>query len=151
MSYESKQDGYSIKSMFSRLAAEMQDEYPGINWKDVRDILDHKHPRHLAMIAAERYLSMMEEYDRYEGYLTADELCAQSGLTPENLRELEDIRLLNPDTNDGRYRPKLAGWGKKLAYLLDQGWKVDEIRRWAKGRFKTNNPRQWPPVREDWQ
>jgi len=42
-----------------------------------------------------------------------------SGLTIEILKKLEEARLLLPDTKDGRYRPKLVGWGKKLSYLLD--------------------------------
>jgi len=36
-------------------------------------------------------------------------------------------------------------WGKKLAYLLGEGWSVDEIKRWSKERWKSGNPRGWPP------
>jgi hypothetical protein len=72
--------------------------------------------------AIERYLREWQDYDPYEGYLTADELCQQSGLDPGNLSKLREARLLLPDTKDGRYRLKLAGWGKKLAYLLREGW-----------------------------
>jgi hypothetical protein len=86
-----------------------------------------------------------QDYDPYEGYLTADELCQQSGLDPGNLSKLREARLLLPDTKDGRYRPKLAGWGKKLAYLLREGWRVEEIKVWSKERWKAGNPRQWPP------
>ena len=78
-------------------------------------------------------------------------ITGKKSLTIENLKELEDTRLLNPDTQDGRYRPKLAGWATKLAYLLKHGWEPAEIKRWAKGRFKSDNPRQWPPERTDWQ
>jgi len=78
--------------------------------------------------------------------LTTGELCRQSGLGPEDLSRVEAARLLLPDTKDGRYRPKLAGWGKKLVYLLNEGWGIEEIRGWAKGRWKAENPRQWPPV-----
>ena len=49
------------------------------------------------------------------------------------------------------YRPKLIAWAKKLAYLLDHGWELAEIKNWAKGRFHTANPRQWPPKESDWQ
>ena len=69
----------------------------------------------------------------------------QSGLSETDLDRLEDARLLVPDTKDGRHRPKLAGWGKKLAYLLDEGWEIDEIKRWSKERWKSKKPRVWPP------
>ena len=83
-------------------------------------------------------------------YLTAGDLCKRSGLTPQTLAQLEAARLLLPDTKDGHYRPKLASWGRKLAYLISQGWSGDEIKRWAKGRWSTPNPRRWPPDRDDW-
>lgn len=44
--------------------------------------------------------------------MTADELCRHSGLTNEELEKLREYRLLLPDTKDGKYRPKLAGWGR---------------------------------------
>jgi len=81
-----------------------------------------------------------------EGYLNADELCQQRGLDADDLSKLEEARLLLPDTKDRRYRPKLAGWGKKLASLLKEGWGIEEMIAWSKGRWKTKNPRQWPPV-----
>ena len=91
-----------------------------------------------------------ESLNHYLNYLTAEELCQHSGLKPEDLSRLEEIRLLVPDTSDGRFRPKLIGWAKKLNYLIDKGWEPVEIMRWAKRRWKTENPREWPPVREDW-
>ena len=94
----------------------------------------------------ERYLREWQGYDPYEGDLTGDELCQQSGLETDDLARLEVARLLLPDTKDGRYRPKLAGWGKKLAYLLREVWGIEEIKTWANGRWKTENPRQWPPI-----
>jgi hypothetical protein len=54
-----------------------------------------------------------------------------------------------PDTKDGRCRPKLVGWGKKLAYLLGEGWSVEEIKKWSKDRWKSGNPREWPPSRKE--
>jgi len=54
--------------------------------------------------------------------MSADELCQQSGLDPDDLSKLGEARLLLPDTRDGRYRPKLASWGRKLAYLLREWW-----------------------------
>ena len=41
--------------------------------------------------------------------------------------------------------PIVAGWGKKLAYPLGDDWKIEEIKRWSKERWKAGNPRQWPP------
>jgi hypothetical protein len=151
LSYESQSEWHRDKDMLERLAGMMQDVYPGMNWEDTKDILEGKLPRHWKRLAAEWYLAEWQDYDRYEGYLTQDELCQKSGLTVEGLRILEEARLLLPDIQDGRYRPKLVGWGKKLAYLLGQGWELEEIRRWSRGRFKTKNPKQWPPIRKDWQ
>jgi hypothetical protein len=99
-------------------------------------------------LAIERYLREWQNYDPYQGYLNAEELCRQSGLDPEDLSRLEVARLLLPDTKDGRYRPKLAGWGKKLAYLLQAGWEIEEIKAWSQGRWKTENPKQWPPAKK---
>ena len=99
----------------------------------------------MRQLEIERYLREMQNYDPFEGYLSAEELCQQSGLTPENLRKLEEVRLLVPDTKDGRYRPKLVGWGKKLAYLLGEEWGTEEIQRWSKERWKSENPREFPP------
>jgi hypothetical protein len=145
LSYESQSEWHRDKSMFKRLAGMMQGNYPGMNWKDASDLMDNKFSRRLAMRSAERYLALLEDCDPHEGYLTAEELCKQSGLNAENLKELESMRLLNPDTGDGRYRPKLVGWGKKLAYLLGEGWEIEEIKRWSKERWKAKNPRKWPP------
>lgn len=43
------------------------------------------------------------------------------------------------------YRPKLASWARKLAYLLGEGWTVEEIKRWSTERWTWPNPRLWPP------
>jgi hypothetical protein len=60
--------------------------------------------------------------------LTATELCERSGLTQDDLAALESARLLLPDRPSGKYRPKLAGWAGKLAYLLRVGWGIPEIK-----------------------
>lgn len=86
---------------------------------------------------------------RYAGYLSAGELVDQAGLTEAQLDELQRARLLVPD-REGRYRPKLAGWARKLAELLASGWEIPEIKAWSSGRWSTPNPRAWPPAREDW-
>ena len=147
LSYESQTEWHRDKGMFERMAFMMQDTHPGMNWEDMRDIFDNRYPRHWGKLTSKRYRDSWWAYDRHEGYLTQDELCQQSGLTVENLKKLEAARLLVPDTQDGRYRPKLAGWGKKLAYLLGEGWEIEEIKRWSKERWKSGNPRKWPPKR----
>ena len=88
--------------------------------------------------------------DPYADYLTADELYKETGLLPSDLARLDSARLLLPD-HGGKYRPKLVGWSRKLAYLLAQGWEIEEIKHWARWRWAAPNPREWPPIREDWQ
>lgn len=87
---------------------------------------------------------------KYSRYLSAGDLCEQSGLSAGELESLHAARLLVPD-RDGKYRPKLAGWAGKLATLLHAGWSIAEIRRWAAGRWSTPDPRAWPPDRAEWQ
>ncbi len=86
-------------------------------------------------------------YDPYEHYLTEHQLCEESGLTVADLAQLADAHLLLPDTKAGKYRPKLIGWGRKLAYLIQDGWDVSEIKAWAMGRWASKDPRKWPPDR----
>lgn len=86
---------------------------------------------------------------RHSRYLSAGELQAAAGLTGEELARLEEARLLLPD-REGRYRPKLAGWAGKLAYLLRAGWSVESIKAWARGRWSSADPDQWPPDLAAW-
>lgn len=132
--------------LFMRLAASMQDEYPGMSWKDVKAALDGK-----GSYKPPKYYWPPEDnkVDRYANYLTRDELCEKSGLSSKTLAQLEEARLLLPD-RDERYRPKLVSWGQKLAYLLNNGWENTDILAWANGRWKTSNPRQWPPILKEW-
>jgi len=146
LTYESSQEGNQYKYMFQMFALQMQDEYPGLTWKDTRAMLEEDTTPNLKRIWTEKYLREWEDYDPYEHYLTAEQMQEQSGLSEVDLDRLEDARLLVPDTKDGRYRPKLTGWGKKLAYLLGEGWDVFEIKRWSKDRWKLKNPREWPPL-----
>jgi hypothetical protein len=90
-------------------------------------------------------LAEEDQRDPHPDYLSAEELIERSGLSVENLQALNVARLLVPDTKDGRYRPKLAGWAKKLAYLIHQDWTVEEIKTWTTERWRQPNPRQWPP------
>lgn len=78
--------------------------------------------------------------------LTKQELCQQAGLKQIDLQLLEAAGLLNLTQRDpDRYRPKLVSWGKKLAYLLEAGWSIDEIKTWSQLRWSWPNPRIWPP------
>jgi hypothetical protein len=151
LTYRSCQEKGQSDGFFRSMAGMMQDVYPGMTAKDMDALLDDRYTEHLGHILGEkygRYLATLP--DPYEHYLTADELCNQSGLSPQGFEQLSAIRLLVPD-HEGRFRPRLLKWAGKLAYLLSEGWKADEIKRWAKGRFQTNHPRQWPPDRCDWQ
>ena len=145
LTYESQREGNWSRGFYARMAMELAGDYPGITWKDVRAMWNDKPTRNLSSIYRNKAFERLLKYDRYEGYLSGEELCQQSGLTPENLKKLEEARLLVTDTRDGRYRPKLVGWGKKLAYLLGEGWGIGEIQRWSKERWKKKNPREFPP------
>jgi len=150
LTYRSCQESHMYNGLYQRLAIQMQHEYPGCTLRDIKYLLEEKFTPNMERLAAERYIRDWQDYDPYEHYLTLDELCKRSGLSHADLIQLEEVRLLLPDTPDFRYRPKLGGWGRKLAYLLGEGWELDEIKRWAKGRWKTENPREWPPNRLDW-
>jgi hypothetical protein len=91
---------------------------------------------------------------RTRGYpktdLTIDALYLESGLTRHQVWELAEAGLLVPTRHqDGQpiYRPKLALWGRKLAYLFGTGWTVGEIQRWQRERWTWPDPRVWPPPR----
>jgi len=147
LSYQSQFES-SISRLFDMIdVAFLQENYPGVTLNDVRALRKDKTTPHMRQLEIERYLRELQNYDPYEGFLSVSDLCQQSGLTQENLSQLEAARLLLPDTRDRRYRPKLEGWANKLAYLLNEGWSIEEIRAWAKGRWKTENPREWPPER----
>jgi hypothetical protein len=143
-------------------AMAMQGSMPGATAADMRfmfEVLDNdkkgKPPRggYFQREAQARRAALQEYLDNlpdpYASYLTASDLCAQSDLTQDNLSQLAVARLLLPD-HDEKYRPKLAGWARKLSYLLGEGWTIDELRTWSRGRWMTTNPRQFPPNRADW-
>lgn len=88
--------------------------------------------------------------DPHADYVTIRQLSEKTGLAPAELNQLRKARLLLPDTADGRFRPKMVSWGKKLRYLLHRGWEIDEIKAWSAGRWKLRNPRQWPPKPKMW-
>lgn len=107
-----------------------------MNWKDARALWEDRTTPHLEQLEMEQYARFLQDYDPHPNYLTAEELCRQSGLTREDLEKLEEARLLVPDTKDGRYRPMLVGWGKKMMHLLQEGWEIKEIKTWSKERWK---------------
>jgi hypothetical protein len=145
LAYESNQEGIWPSLFDSLEVALMRSDYPGITRKDVRALNADKTTPHMKQLERERYLRELQNYDPHEGYLSADELCRKCKLSRANLSKLQEARLLLQDTTDGRYRPKLVGWGRKLAYLLQKGWSIEEIQAWSKERWKSKNPKQWPP------
>jgi hypothetical protein len=151
LTYKSCQQKGEFDGVFKSLAWQMQDMYPGATAKDISDLLEDRYTDHMKQILWEKYSSHLADLpDPYEHYLTAGQLCEQSGLSRESLEQLSAIRLLLPD-HEGKFRPRLLKWAEKLAYLLKKGWKPGDIKRWSKGRFHSANPRQWPPIRSDWQ
>ncbi len=88
--------------------------------------------------------------DPYADYLTPAAICERSGLSLDELANLNDYRLLLPDHGD-LYRLKLASWAGKLAYLLREGWSLAEMKAWARERWQTFDPRRWSPDLAEWQ
>ena len=83
----------------------------------------------------QKLVKLKVEKRKIDKYLTAEELCRQSGLSKGELEELNEFRLLVPDTKDGRYRPKLVGWGKKLKEKIIEGISYKKIKNWTEIRF----------------
>ena len=149
LTYRSSQESKIWDGFYKQMAVMMRDRYPGAVGADIQYLLEERGKPPEGFF----HRMMTDDWsgysDPYANYLTADELLNQTGLTSVDLSHLESALLLLPD-HDGKYRPKLVGWGRKLAYLLGQGWKIDEIKRWTKGRWLAPDPRQWPPERERW-
>ena len=134
--------------------------YPYLNLRELTTLLDcelsgKKPPKRITQkIYAHSFELVLKELqdlpDPYAAYLTPEVICERSGLSPADLAALNDSRLLLPD-HGNLYRPKLASWAGKLAYLLRAGWSLAEIKSWSRGRWQTSNPRQWPPELADWQ
>ncbi len=51
LTYRSSQESGQFKSFYESLAASMQYEYPGINGRDVRYLLEGKHTKHMEEIS----------------------------------------------------------------------------------------------------
>jgi hypothetical protein len=123
-------------------------DFPGINARETQRLLEHNivPARYQNMVMDDEIGEINQQLIVEESYLTREELCEKAGLDLIDFVNLENTRLLLPD-KPGKYRPKLVGWGKKLAYLLKEGWEISEIKHWSQKRWKSSNPRQWPPDR----
>lgn len=81
--------------------------------------------------------------------VSTSELIQGSGLSFAELDMLEEVGLLRPDWPNAErpYRQRLVRWASRLAYLLKEGWTVEEIQYWSKTRWTSSDPRRWPPQR----
>ena len=80
---------------------------------------------------------------RPTGY-TLDELCTLAELAPADAGELARAGLLRPRAW-GEYQPRQVGWARRLAFLLGQGWTVEQIKCWTAQRWTAARPGDWPP------
>lgn len=144
LTYKSSQEKGKSQWLNNLLAAVMRRTDPDLTPEGIKYYLSDergKPPNGYYERMAKVYPDEFLQPDPRADYLSANELCQQSGISHNELEGFESARLLVPDTKDGRYRPKLIGWARKLKCLLDGGWKIDEIKAWAKGRWSTPNPR----------
>ena len=146
LTYTSCQESHHFDSLYASIAGMMNETNPGFSFSDAKNALRNLDNRWGDERINEIYYRRLAEIEEQEErkreklskYLTADELCWQSGLTKEELQKLEEYRLLVPDTKDGKYRPKLVGWGKKLKAKLLDGWSWEKIKEWTKERWNKN-------------
>ena len=143
LTYSSCQESHKYDSFYKHFTHRMNETIPGFSSGEAKKALDSLEGRwedESAFELVNRRIIELEEKEqkkkeRLAKYLTADELCRQSGLTKEELGKLEEYRLLVPDTKDGRYRPKLVGWGKKLKGKKNKGLSANEIKNWTRERW----------------
>ncbi|MHB8114329.1 MAG: hypothetical protein ACYDHA_12845 [Bellilinea sp.] len=160
LGYES-QLGNDVSYMKNLIDPSTLAKYPGLTFNELailydsslfgRELPDGIRVK-LARIASDKanyYIQRsLAECNPYSKYLTEEDLCTSSGLSGQELISLKTSRLLVPD-HQGKYRPKLLSWAKKLKQLLDLGWTVDEIKDWSKTRWGSGNPREWLPKKND--
>jgi hypothetical protein len=143
LTYRSSQEQRAFASLYRSLANSLIGNYPGIT------------PNHVKSVLSKRYEEGQfrdifdDSHNKHESYLTREELLFESGLSEDRLNIIENAKLLLPDYKR-LYRPKLVGWVKKLGYLLGDNWKIEEIYKWAKGRWSTPSPKKWPPDQDYW-
>ncbi|NMC58444.1 MAG: hypothetical protein GYA51_03515 [Candidatus Methanofastidiosa archaeon] len=138
LTYTSCQESHKYDSFYSYFAGSL-----GMTTQEAKQALDSLEQRMISRETEEiieRRLTEIEEKERRKQeklskYLTKDELSQQSGLSLEEIDKLEEYQLLVPDTKDGRYRPKLVGWGKKLKEKLFTGWDYEGIKLWSRNRW----------------
>ncbi len=138
LTYTSCQESHKYDSFYSYFAGSL-----GMTTQEAKQALDSLEQRMISRETEEiieRRLTEIEEKERRKQeklskYLTKDELSQQSGLSLEEIDKLEKYQLLVPDTKDGRYRPKLVGWGKKLKEKLFTGWDYEGIKLWSRNRW----------------
>lgn len=148
LTYSSCQESHKFDSFYKEFALGMNESIPGFSSGEAKKALESLEGRweeESVIELVKRRIMELEEKEqnrneRFAKYLTADELCRQSGLTKEELEKLEEYRLLVPDSKDGRFRPKLVGWGKKLKEKIYIGYSYEEIKMWTRNRWgNTNN------------
>ncbi len=144
LTYTSCQESHKYDSFYKQFALGMNETIPGLTYGNVKRILEEPRERlsnKSALGAIHQRIVELEEKERKKKerlarYLTAEELCRQSGLTKDELEKLGEYRLLVPDTKDGRYRSKLVGWGKKLKEKLYSGWDYESIKSWSRKKME---------------
>lgn len=142
LTYKSSQEQHMYEDVYRMLAASMSQGTNQYDWRDMKYLMENE--RLFSRNSFTWDYEKTKPRDR-SNYLSRTQLIEQTGLSSESLISLENARLLVPDV-EGLYRPKLAGWGKKLAYLLlNNGWSVGEIKQWSKERWSNSDPRKWPP------
>jgi hypothetical protein len=157
LTYTTCQESGKNDFLAGLLGAEFANRFPVLSQAEIGKLLEcqisgEKTPKRIEQKIRGYLLAVMLEElenrpDPYANYLTPTAICERSGLTPCELTTLKAARLLVPDHGD-LYRPKLASWAGKLAYLLRAGWSLAEVKAWTRGRWRTTDPRRWPPERE---
>jgi hypothetical protein len=131
LTYKSSQEQHRYEDVYRMLAASMSQSPYQCDWRDVKYLMENE--RDYSRNSYSWDYEKTNKRDRSD-FLSRTELIEQTGLIRKSLSSLENARLLVPDA-ENLYRPKLVGWGKKLAYLLDEGWIIDEIKKWSKERW----------------
>ena len=145
LTYSSCQESHKYDSFYNQIALGMNESILGFSPKYAKwalEDLEKQWERESALDFINRRMAEIEEKEqkkeeRLAKYLTSDELCRQSGLSLEEIDKLEEYQLLVPDTKDGKYRPKLVGWGMKLKEKLSNGWTFKEVKEWTKERWRS--------------